>query len=174
MIPELTTPRLRLRAPVAADFDALFAVLSSPRATYLGGPMDRIAAWNFFARETAGWVLHGFGYWSITDRDSGAYYGSVGFGRHAWFPETEMGWCLTAAAEGRGVGREAAQAALTWGRTQPNITSLVSYIDAPNARSIRLAEALGATRDDTAKRPSPGDLVYRHNLTPARAKDAVT
>ncbi|MCP4820480.1 MAG: GNAT family N-acetyltransferase, partial [Shimia sp.] len=43
-----------------------------------------------------------------------------------------------------------------------------SYIDPPNAPSIRLAEKLGAVRDDTAARPDPNDLVYRH-MPEARA-----
>ena len=38
----------------------------------------------------------------------------------------------------------------------------VSYIDPQNARSIALAERLGAVRDDSAARPHPDDLVYRH------------
>lgn len=166
MIPVVTTERLTLRAPEAADFEGMYSILGDLRSQYMDGPMSRADAWNFFSREVAGWTLHGFGYWSITATESGDYLGSVGFGRHEWFPETELGWCVTSAAEGRGIAREAATAALKWGTVQPQITSLVSYIDPPNSRSIRLAEALGAVRDDDAERPTPGDLVYRHEVRP--------
>ncbi len=43
------------------------------------------------------------------------------------------------------------------------LKTLVSYIDADNAPSIRLAERLGATRDDDAPLPeNERCLVYRH------------
>ena len=38
----------------------------------------------------------------------------------------------------------------------------VSYIDPGNARSIALAERLGARPDPDAPRADPDDLVYRH------------
>jgi RimJ/RimL family protein N-acetyltransferase len=38
----------------------------------------------------------------------------------------------------------------------------VSYIDPGNARSIRLAERLGARLDRSAAKSDPEDLVYRH------------
>ena len=43
------------------------------------------------------------------------------------------------------------------------VPSLVSYIDRDNTRSIRLAERLGAVRDDATATPN-GDpcLVFRH------------
>ena len=43
-----------------------------------------------------------------------------------------------------------------------SIKGLVSYIDPENEKSQKLAERLGATRDDEAPRQAPEDLFYRH------------
>ncbi len=162
MIPELATDRLVLRAPQAEDFEGVAGMLCSGRAQYVDGPHDRDSAWNSFCVDLAGWVIHGFGHWSMIERQTGAWAGWIGYGHPAWFPETEIGWLIAAPFEGRGLAREAGAAALDWGRGQRHIRSLVSYIDPPNARSIRLAAALGATHDSDAAAPSPGDRVYRH------------
>jgi len=44
------------------------------------------------------------------------------------------------------------------------ISSLVSYIDPENSRSIALAERLGAWPDEFATADDETDLVYRHRL----------
>ena len=42
-------------------------------------------------------------------------------------------------------------------------TTAVSYISPQNARSIALAERLGAVRDAGAAGPAESDLVFRHS-----------
>ncbi|TMV69267.1 GNAT family N-acetyltransferase, partial [Thioclava sp. BHET1] len=76
----------------------------------------------------------------------------------------EMGWSLwSAEGEGRGYAREAARAVIAHAFGPLGWDTAVSYIAPDNARSIALAERLGAIRDDSAAHP--GDtpcLVYRH------------
>lgn len=64
-------------------------------------------------------------------------------------------------AEGHGFAFEAAHALCQWAR-DAGLPALVSYVDAGNTRSRRLAERLGAVLDPEAARPDPTDLVYRH------------
>ena len=161
-IPTLATARLVLRAPQCADFAAYAAFFASDRAVFEGGPMDAARAWREFAAEVAGWVLHGFGGWSVTDRGTGVWLGAVALNYPAEFPEPELGWTLAPAAEGRGYAFEAATAARAWFYAHTACRTLVSYISPGNVRSIRLAERLGARPDPDAARPEPGDLVYRH------------
>ncbi|MEZ5884221.1 MAG: hypothetical protein R3D53_10315 [Paracoccaceae bacterium] len=49
-----------------------------------------------------------------------------------------------------------------WARHVRRLETLVSYVDPGNDRSRRLAERLGAARDEKAARQDPQDLVYRH------------
>jgi RimJ/RimL family protein N-acetyltransferase len=66
-------------------------------------------------------------------------------------------------AEGKGLAHEAALAVRGWAYGSRGLGALVSYIDPGNARSIRLAERLGARRDDEAPKPEGEVCVtYRH------------
>jgi RimJ/RimL family protein N-acetyltransferase len=162
MIPTLLTPRLRLRAPALADFEAYAAFFASDRAVYEDGPLTREAAWAEFAIGAGGWVLRGFGSFSLEDRATGRYLGEAGIYQPSHYPEPEIGWILMAEAEGKGLAHEAALAVRGWAYGALGLPTLVSYIDARNARSIRLAERLGAVLDPTAPSCGPGALVYRH------------
>lgn len=165
-MPVLETDRLRLRPPAPQDVEAFVAFYQTERAQYVGGPMTPRQAWNFFGTEIGHWGLRGFGMFTVTRRDDDAALGIVGHWYPLGWPETEVGWVLfDAQHEGKGIAREAAQACIDHGWDVLGWTSMVSYIDPDNAASIRLAERLGATRDDSAAVPKPEDpcLVYRHS-----------
>ena len=161
-VPVLETERLRLRAPELSDFPAYAAFFASERAVHERGPMDERGAWREFCAALACWSLRGFGAWSATDRGTGAYFGEVGLFQPIEYPEPEIGWMVVPESEGRGVAHEAALAVRRWAYGALGLTTLVSYIAPENARSIRLAERLGAWRDREAPTIDPGDLVYRH------------
>lgn len=161
-IPSLTTDRLTLRAPALADFEPYAAFWASERSIYEGGPRDRRGAWRDFACDVAAWPLRGFGAWSVEARTGGRWLGMVGLFQPEGYAEPEIGWTLAPEAEGRGFAEEAARAARAWAFGVRGLTTLVSYVDPRNARSIRLAERLGAWLDPQAARPDPGDLVFRH------------
>jgi RimJ/RimL family protein N-acetyltransferase len=161
-IPALETERLRLRAPEIGDFRHYADFLGSDRAIHERGPMDERAAWREFCASLACWSLRGFGAWSVSDRAGGAYLGEVGLFQPVEYPEPEIGWLVVPQAEGRGIAHEAALAVRAWAYGTLGLRTLVSYIDPANARSIRLAERLGAFLDRDAPTVDPGDLVYRH------------
>jgi RimJ/RimL family protein N-acetyltransferase len=76
-----------------------------------------------------------------------------------------VGWLVLAPeAEGTGLATEAARAAIADAYGRLGWPTVVSYIGPENARSIRLAEKLGAVPDPDAPQPRPEDpvLVYRH------------
>jgi RimJ/RimL family protein N-acetyltransferase len=161
-IPVLETDRLRLRAPEIGDFPHYAAFLASDRAIHERGPMDERAAWREFCASLACWGLRGFGGWSVTDRDGGAYLGEVGLFQPVEYPEPEIGWLVVPEAEGKGIAHEAALAVRGWAYGALGLGTLVSYIAPANARSIRLARRLGASLDAAAPGIDPGDLVFRH------------
>lgn len=162
-VPMIATERLVLRAPRLADFEDYAAFFASPRSVHEDGPLDRRGAWREFAAGAAGWMLRGYGAWSVEERATGAYCGEVGLFHPADYPEAEIGWTLIEPFEGRGYAHEAALAARGFAYGPMGMTTLVSYVAPANARSIRLAERLGAVLDPAAPHPV-GDpcLVYRH------------
>jgi RimJ/RimL family protein N-acetyltransferase len=164
-IPVLQTERLVLRPLDAGDAQGLMAFLRSDRAAPLGGPMSAADAWETAALVLGHWALRGFGLCAVVPRGAKAAIGSVGCLWPARWPEGEIAWHLwTDDAEGRGFAQEAAQAARRHAFGVLGWTSAVSYIMPGNARSIRLAERLGASLDPVAAHPF-GDApcgVWRH------------
>lgn len=161
-IPTLTTERLILRPQIHEDFADYAALLGSVRATYMGGPYDTFAAWGLFCHDIAQWQLFGHGALMVDLRASGACVGQVGINHGPLFPEKELGWLLYAGHEGHGYALEAAKALRHWAFAVRGLRTLVSYVDPLNARSIALAERIGAVRDDQAPGQDPEDLVFRH------------
>lgn len=163
--PRLETERLILRAPEQGDIAPWMDFLTSPRGTWHGGgPTEGQArAWRIIAILTGHWAIHGFGVFVCVEKASGRPVASVGPFAPPEFHERELGWSTwDAADEGKGYAREAAQEVIRHTRDDLGWPSLVSYIDPENTRSVALAQALGATRDETAPRHEPLDQVWRH------------
>lgn len=160
-IPQLSSDRLILRAPRRTDYAAYAAFFAGPRSHVAG--VDGRKSWHLFATEMVGWCLDGFGHWIIERRD-GDVLGVVGFSHPGYYPEPEMGWLLYDGHEGHGYATEAAGMARDWARSR--LASLVSYIAPGNARSIAVAERLGAVHDAQASYPDgtgPDQVtIYRH------------
>ncbi len=161
--PELRTERLLLRPHRVEDFDRLAALYETPRSKHIGGPLTRGEAWRGFAGDVGSWALLGFGTWAIEVRADGAYAGQIGLNHPADFPEREIGWVLWEEFQGKGYAFEAAMCARDFAYRQLGWTTVVSYIDPDNERSIGLAKRMGATLDPDAPTPNDeGCLVYRH------------
>ena len=161
----LETERLVLRAPTAMDWDMWRPFAMSERARYIGGPYTLGTAWRAFGHVIGHWVLRGYGSFAVTLKGDDTAIAMTGPWFPANWPEKEIGWTMWRAdLEGTGLMFEAASAARTFAFDTLGWETAVSYIDAPNARSIRLAERLGAVRDPSAALPD-GDketVVYRH------------
>lgn len=162
-IPILTTPRLRLRAPVMDDFGAYSRMMASDRARYMNGPLDAAGAWAYFTADVALWHLFGHGGLMIELVATDETIGQVGINHGPLFPEKELGWMLYDGFEGQGYATEAASRMRDWGFEALGIKTLVSYVDPDNAASAAVAMRLGAVRDDKAVRPAPAVVVYRHS-----------
>ena len=162
-VPVLSTRRLTLRAPQVADFQPYAAIFMSDRASGLGGPFDRAGAWADFCQAVAGWMLRGMGVWTIEPRGDDEVLGFGYLWQEYGDPEPEVGWVLTAAAEGKGYAREAAEAIRDYAFGTLGLSTIVSYFDHDNDRSIALAERLGAVRDLAAEAALADPVrVYRH------------
>jgi len=160
--PIILTERLRLRPHKISDFDTFWTFYQTDRATYVDGGHKKSHLWYSFVSETGSWPLTGWGGWAIDTKD-GRFVGQVSIMQPPHFAELEIGWILFDGFEGQGIAYEAASAALDYAFAQRGLSTLVSYIDAENARSIALAKRLGATQDPEAHRHDDRDVVYRHS-----------
>lgn len=161
MIPTLHTNRLILRPYQRSDFDTYAAFMASDRAEYMDGPLDREKAWTWFTNDVATWALYGFG--TLAIEMDGQLAGGVGLVHPPHYPEPECGWFVFDGFTQRGVAVEAGRAMIDHTFATTDLQTIVSYISAANAPSIRVAESLGAVLDSNAASPDEqGTVVYRH------------
>jgi RimJ/RimL family protein N-acetyltransferase len=169
--PKLETERLILRGPKPDDWQAWMPFAMSERAQYIGGPYDLGGAWRAAGHFVGHWLMRGYGSFVITRKGDDTAIGMTGPWYPANWPEKELGWTMWQDdLEGTGLMFEAASAARDYAFDVLGWQTAVSYIDAPNVRSIRLAERLGAVHDPEAEciEIDKEVLVYRHD--PARRR----
>jgi RimJ/RimL family protein N-acetyltransferase len=78
------------------------------------------------------------------------------------FPEKELGWMLYEGFEGRGIATEAGAALRDWAFDLLGLSTLVSYFDPANVKSMAVSARLGGVRDDRAVAQDEGDVVFRY------------
>ncbi|OWU85608.1 hypothetical protein ATO6_01365 [Oceanicola sp. 22II-s10i] len=161
-VPVIETERLILREPREEDFEALVEYSASDRLEFIGGPKSRYGAWENLLAQMGHWVLRGYGFWTIEDRESGEPVGRTGIIRHDGWREPELGWGLFNGMEGKGFATEAASAARLHAATEWGFTRLISQIHPDNGRSISVALRLGAVLEAEDKLLGEPCLIYRH------------
>lgn len=171
-IPTVETARLILRAPEARDFEAIAAFFADEARSWgFGGPKSRNEAWRWFASNIGHWALHGYGFWTVETKDGDQIIGIVGLWNPEDWPEPELGWVMFAGSEGKGFAYEAAKAARAHAYGPMGFTTLTSNIVPGNARSVALAERLGAWHErDFTNVTHDTEMAYRHPSPEALAQ----
>jgi [ribosomal protein S5]-alanine N-acetyltransferase len=143
----LLTPRLELRPFAPPDAPAMHAVYSDPVVMeHVGdGPVTEPAETEaMLGQYIAHQAQHGFSFWAVVERASGALIGDAGlYLLEGGGPEVELGYTLGAAWWGRGYGTEAAGACLAAGLGPLGLDEIVAVADPANAASVRVLEKLG-------------------------------
>ena len=171
-IPVLRTERLVLRAPRIDDLDAYAAFGASPRSAGVGGPFNRGGTFTRLSALLGHWQLRGYGRWMLADPETDAPLGIVGLYYPEGWPEPEIGWTLFAAAEGRGLAYEAAQAARDYAYDVLGWNTAISLLKPDNARSRALAQRMGCSQDAPFLHEEFGEMeVWRHPAPSELAKN---
>ena len=162
--PRLETQRLILRGPEPRDAESLIGFLMDEvRSEGFGGYTKRDDAWRWYALNIGHWHIHGYGYFTIEDKETGNPAGICGIWNPEGWPEPEIGWVVFEGFEGKGIAFEAALAARQWAYSELGFSTLTSNIVPDNARSIALALRLGATFEYEYENVQVGtDHLYRH------------
>lgn len=167
-VPVLETDRLILRGHCPSDFNDVHALWCEPAVfQYINGSASSAMDSQVrLLRYVGHWAAYGFGYWHVSERETGDFVGDVGFGalmRDMDPPpsgEPEIGWVLSARHHGKGYATEAARAALTWGDANFGDSGTFCIFHPDNAASIRVAEKLGYRFSHTAQYMGGDTPVY--------------
>lgn len=148
--PFLVTERLELWRPSIADEPQMFAVIQEPETHRFLGPMSsRADHFIRFQRGAGSWFLHGYGSFMVRLKGQPDVIGNCGIfhsyrGLGVDFDnKPEGGWILGSAHVGKGIAREAMEAALAWFDREHGPREVVCMIEPGNAPSFVLAERLG-------------------------------
>ena len=154
--PTLQTERLVLRRIQEEDLDGWATLMGDPEsARFIGGVIDRAAAWRGMAAMAGSWELRGFGMFSVVEKATGRWIGRLGPWQPEGWPGTEVGWGLIKNAWGKGYAAEGASVAIDWAFANLGWTEVIHTIDPQNLASIALAERLGSRDLGPSKLPSP-------------------
>lgn len=152
----IETERLILRPIEAEDLDGWAAMMADPDSSrFIGGPVERAAAWRGMAAMAGSWLLNGFGMFSMVEKATGKWVGRTGPWRPEGWPGTEVGWGVLKSASGRGLAYEAAVASIDWTFANLGWSEVIHCIDPANTPSQRLAERLGSTNRGPGRLPAP-------------------
>ncbi len=158
-LPDLVTPRLRLRQVQPADARALFAIKADPAVTAHYGQEPHRAlsdtqAW--IARLGRDYSRREVLFWCLTPGDADTAIGSVTF----WNPGpgwlcAELGYELNRAYWGQGLMAEALPAVLTYGFDEVGLHRVEACPLAGNTASLNLLRKLGFTGEGTLRQRVP-------------------
>ena len=163
MIPTLTTERLTLRAPRLSDFAAHAAFKASPRAGFVGGISTEAEAWHHLCALIGQWQLRGYGRWMVAETATDRPMGVVGIHHPLDWPEAEIGWTVYADGEGKGYAYEAAKAARSYAYDTLGWSTIASFVNPDNTRSVTLARRMGCRPDGQHMHAVYGPLhIWRH------------
>lgn len=142
----LETPRLLLRPFRESDWDPFARMTADPEVMrYIGTgvTLSRDDTWRSIAGMLGHWQLRGYGMWALESKETGEFVGRAGFLDPPGWPGFELGWFLGRPYWGRGYAIEAARIALEYAFAELARDRVISLIRHGNARSIKVAEALG-------------------------------
>ncbi|MEE9453410.1 MAG: GNAT family N-acetyltransferase [Paracoccaceae bacterium] len=167
-IPTLETERLILRAPCAQDWAGYLDFFTGPRAKIFGTLKTKADAKNILDAQCTHWQKHRLGPYVVHVIAENRAIGVVGVGLPKGTDEPELTWSIWRDEdEGKGYAFEAAKAArVDYFNKKPKST-LVSYIDPRNTRSVSLAKRLDCKVDAIAKAPFEAGVTYRHSAPEA-------
>jgi RimJ/RimL family protein N-acetyltransferase len=143
------TARLVLTPVSGADLADLRAIKADPRvfAVMLGGVRTPVQSMDELAEDVIAWGANGFGMWAIREHDgpSPGFVGLTGLERRPDGLGVALRFALWPEAQGRGLAREAAGAALRFGHQQAGLRRIVAVARESNFASRTVLGGIGMT-----------------------------
>jgi RimJ/RimL family protein N-acetyltransferase len=156
----LRTARLVLTPVGGGDFSDLRAFKADPGvfAVMLGGVRDPHQTADDLARDVVAWGRYGFGIWAI--REAGRFVGITGLEHRPDGRGVALRFALWPEAQGRGLAREAAFAALRFGHDRAGLLRIVAAARESNFASRMVLGGIGMHAADTFEQRGYRMILY--------------
>lgn len=147
----LRTGRLVMTPVGGHDLPHLRALKSDPQvfAVMLGGVRGPAETSAELARDVMAWGTNGFGIWTVKERTGNRFVGIAGLEERPDGRGIALRFALEPDAQGRGLAREAAGAALRFGHGQANLSRIVAVARESNVASLHVLGAIGMMACDS-------------------------
>ena len=143
----IRTARLTLTPVGGADREDLRAIKADPRvfAIMLGGVRGATETDAELAADVAAWGRNGFGLWAIRETGRSTFVGITGLEYRPDGRGIALRFALWPEAQGRGLAREAAYAALRFGHDNAGLARIVAVARESNFSSRTVLGGIGMT-----------------------------
>ena len=143
-----------------ADLPDLRAIKSAPAvfAVMLDGVRNASQTADDLARNVCDWGNHGFGIWAV--REAGRFVGITGLEHRSDGKGVALRFALWPEAQGRGLAREAAFAALRFGHDRAALTRIVAVARESNFGSRMILGGIGMCQTETFTQHGYTMLLY--------------
>jgi RimJ/RimL family protein N-acetyltransferase len=133
-----------------ADLADLRALKADPRvfAVMLGGVRSWAETAAELAEDVIFWGAHGYGIWAVRERAGNAFVGITGLRDRPDGRGVGLRFALWPEAQGRGLAREAAFAALRYGHEQARLVRIIGVARESNFASRTVLGGIGMTECD--------------------------
>jgi RimJ/RimL family protein N-acetyltransferase len=163
------TARLVLTPVGGVDLPELRALKADPRvfAIMLGGVRTPVRSAEELADDVVAWGANGFGMWAVRERAGGGFVGITGL---EWRPDgrgVALRFALWPEAQGRGLAREAAGAALRFGHQQAALERIIAVAREHNMGSRLVLAGIGMTECGSFEQQGHRMVVYESVVNPA-------
>jgi ribosomal-protein-alanine N-acetyltransferase len=159
----LETKRLLLADWQPEDWLAFRSIATDPdvmRYIGTGKPWPDGRIQRFVASQVEYAVKLGFCLWKLLEKPTMALIGFCGLQPLSGTPDIEIGWWLAKSRWGRGLGTEAATAALHFGFEQVGLNRIVAIAQPANRASVRIMEKLNMSFERELIRDSIHIVLY--------------
>ncbi len=141
----ICTGRLILTPVGGADLPDLRAIKSDPQvfALMLGGVRNAAETAEDLARDVIAWGQHGFGMWAIRETINRRFAGITGLDYRPDGRGIALRFALWPEAQGRGLAREGAYAALRFGHENAGLRRIIAVARESNFGSRMVLGGIG-------------------------------
>jgi RimJ/RimL family protein N-acetyltransferase len=156
----LRTARLLLTPVGGADLPDLRAIKADPAvfSVMLSGVRDHAQTAEDLARDVVNWGQYGFGIWAI--REGGRFVGITGLEHRPDGRGVALRFALWPEAQGRGLAREAAFAALRFGHDRTGLGRIIAVARESNFGSRIVLGGIGMREVETFEQRGYTMILY--------------
>jgi RimJ/RimL family protein N-acetyltransferase len=164
------TARLVLTPVGGADLPDLIRLKADPRvfAIMLGGVRSAARTADELAEEVACWGANGWGIWTARTPETAEFVGITGFMPRPDGRGVALRFALWPEAQGQGLAREAAGAALRYAHERAGLARVVAVARASNFASRNVLGGIGMTEAEQFEQGGHPMVLYESRVRPAQ------